>query len=176
MLCRLKSLFYLLSYSLSAVLLLSCADTRTVDPVAAAYLQRRATELQLTQPLTSIGVQIINIGEDYLMIIPADVLFYPQSPRIYWSNYRVLNNVVAYLKFFRKVTVKVAGYTSVLGSEKRNAALSLARARNVANYLWSQDVDTRLMYIRGYGSHRLMYGGHPESRLNERIEIMFRDP
>jgi len=46
------------------------------------------------------------------------------------------------MKQFRKVGVNVTGYSSEYVSVKRERALALARARAVADYLWSQGIDS----------------------------------
>ena len=58
----------------------------------------------------------------------------------------------------------------------REKALSLARANNVANYLWTQAIGARFIAAHGQGSDkpivsRCLQGDHS---LNARVEITFR--
>ncbi|MGQ3888114.1 type IVB secretion system protein IcmN/DotK [Legionella sp. CNM-1927-20] len=123
------------------------------------------------------GVQVITIGSDYLISIPSVVLFADQSPRIKWGSYSILNKVVKFMQQFRKVGVNVTSYGSPYISSKREQSLTLARARAVADYLWSQGIDSRFIFAEGAGSEKpisaFMQGG--DRSLNSRIEITFRD-
>lgn len=123
------------------------------------------------------GVKVITIGSDYLISIPSGALFADQSPRIRWESYALLNQVVLFLKQFRKVGVNVTSYSSQYVSSRREQALTLARARVVANYLWSQGIDSRFIFTEGAGSDKPVvsfYQGGDKSP-NSRIEITFRD-
>lgn len=123
------------------------------------------------------GVKVITIGSDYLVSIPSAALFADQSPRIRWESYALLNQVVLFLKQFRKVGVNVTSYSSQYVSSRREQALTLARARVVANYLWSQGIDSRFIFTEGAGSDKPVvsfYQGGDKSP-NSRIEITFRD-
>lgn len=122
-------------------------------------------------------VGVISIGSDYLISIPSIALFPDESPQIKWKSYAVLNKVAKFLQQFRKVSIHVTSYNGRFGSDRREHALTLARARAVANYLWSQGVDSRFIFTQGAGSDHpispLIQGGDlsPDSR----IEITFRD-
>lgn len=123
------------------------------------------------------GVKVITIGSDYLISIPSQALFADQSPRIRWESYALLNQVVVFLKQFRKIGVNVTSYSSHYVSSRREQALTLARARVVANYLWSQGIDSRFIFSEGAGSDKPVvsfYLGGDKSP-NSRIEITFRD-
>lgn len=130
---------------------------------------------QIRDVLIHQGAQVIQMGDNFLISIPNAELFYGNSPRIRWSSYSLLNLVADYLKYYPKISVRVVGYTDDLHEPKRDVALSRARAQNVANYLWSQEIDTRLIYAQGYGqAHPIADNNYPRGRAwNERIEIMF---
>jgi intracellular multiplication protein IcmN len=132
--------------------------------------------IALEKRLTERGVQIISVGQDYLLTIPAKALFGDQSPRLTWESYDELNEIACYLRQFRKVGVEVTGYASRYVSTKREHALSATRAEVVANYLWSQGVDTRLLFSRGEGNDKpLVIGARASDKSpNARIEITFR--
>ncbi|WP_419420333.1 type IVB secretion system protein IcmN/DotK [Legionella sp. D16C41] len=123
------------------------------------------------------GVKVITIGSDYLISIPSTVLFADQSPRIKWEAYSVLNKVVKFMRQFRKIGVNVTSYSSQYVSSKREQSLTLARARAVSDYLWSQKVDSRFIFAEGAGSDKpisaFMQGG--DRSVSSRIEITFRD-
>lgn len=123
------------------------------------------------------GVQVITMGQDYLISIPSKALFPSDSPRLMWSGYSLLDAVDCYLDQFRKVAVTVTAYSNKCVSARRDKALTLARARAVGDYLWSQGMDSRFVFTQGLGSDKPITskyrkGDHSE---NSRIEITFRD-
>lgn len=132
--------------------------------------------VQLEKRLTEQKVNIISVGQDYLVSIPAANLFGDQSPQLTWESYQQLNLIACYLRQFRKVGVHVTGYTSRYVSTKRERVLSVARAEAVANYLWSQGVDARLLFTQGVGSDKpiVTSGRGGDKSPNARIEITFR--
>lgn len=123
------------------------------------------------------GVKVISIGQDYLVSIPAAALFTNQSPQLTWQSYEILNDVVSYLKQFRKVGVNVTGYSSRYLSVRREHALTLTRARAVADYLWGQGIDSRFVFTEGAGSDKpiVTFNQGGDRSPNARIEITFRD-
>ena len=134
--------------------------------------------IMLEHKLAEKGVQIVSIGQDYLLSVPAATLFGDQSPHLTWASYDELNEIACYLRQFRKVGVSVTAYTSPYVSPHREHALSEARAREVANYLWSQGIDSRLIFADGLASVKpllrkasLKLG---DKSPNSRIEITFR--
>lgn len=123
------------------------------------------------------GIRVITIGEDYLISIPSKALFPDGSPQVTWNAYAVLNDVACFLRQFRKIAVSVTGFTGKCVSMKREQALTLARARAVADYLWSQGIDSRFIFTQGMGSDKPIIAGPPggDRSGNSRIEIIFRD-
>lgn len=123
------------------------------------------------------GIKVITLGQEYLISIPSSLLFAEQSPRLTWKSYEALNNIACYLKQFRKISVNVAAFSSKHVSPQRERALTLARARAVGDYLWSQDIDSRFVFTQGLGSDKpiLGYSGGRDASPNSRIEITFRD-
>lgn len=111
------------------------------------------------------GGQVISVGQDYKLIFPNNMIFYNNSPRIYWNAYRVLNDVSRYLRVFNKSEVKVVVYVQSTGNPDRDHALSSMRSVNISDYLWGQNIGTGLMYAKGYVT---------TSQFNQ-IEISFRN-
>lgn len=138
--------------------------------------EKKAHQQALYSNLLDQNVQILDIGDDFMLILQAGDIFYDHAPRIKWTAYPVLNTVTEYLQTFEKVSVFVAGYTDDEGSEQRNKSLSKARAQNVADYIWSGDIDTRLLSVMGYAAARPMAANDTEEgrARNQRIEITFR--
>lgn len=135
-----------------------------------------ATIAVLQARLSKAGVNVITLGQDYLLVIPASSLFATQSPKLTWESYRLLNEIACYLQQFRKITIQVNAFSNQYVSAKREHALALARAKMVADYLWSQGVDSRFIFTQGLGSDKPIVvskaGG--DLSMNSRIEITFR--
>jgi intracellular multiplication protein IcmN len=132
---------------------------------------------QLQRDLNHCGVAIITSGQDYLISIPSELLFANHSPRLIWGSYGILDQVVLFLRQFRKVAVNVTSYTGKCISPKREYALTLARARAVADYLWSQCIDSRFIFTDGRGAEKPIssYVQYGDKTPNSRIEITFRN-
>ncbi len=133
----------------------------------------------ITKLLDLNGVNVVTVGQDYRVIIPVEKLFYYKSPRIMWASYDVLNMVVDYLKQFRKVSMRVNAFSRD-DDRKRAGALSYARARAIQDYLWSQDVDTRVIYTQAHSMEtdptNCCGKMRPEaSDVHSHIEISFRN-
>jgi intracellular multiplication protein IcmN len=141
---------------------------------------RNVSDKQIIQQMRSLesqNVTVITLGQDYLISIPSAMLFANHSPRLTWSSYRLLNEIVTYLRNFRIVGMTVTSYTKPYRSQHRTGALAKARSMKVANYLWSQGVDSRLMTTDGvvvtcpYTYCRQKNG----ISMHSRIEITFRN-
>lgn len=130
----------------------------------------------LQNKLAKQGVRVISMGQMYLISIPSTLIFAEESPRILWGSYGLLDDVACYLQKFRKISLHVTAYTSCYLSERRSRALALARGREVANYLWSQNVESRLMVMQGMGAAKPITRDKScsDSSPNSRIEIIFR--
>ncbi len=135
-----------------------------------------AKMLALQNILQQHGVRVISMGQNYLVSIPSALIFHDESPAIKWSSYALLNDVACYLQQFRKISVHVNAYSNCFISKRRDQALTLSRARAVGDYLWSQNIESRLIFTRGLGSDKPIVesAGLGDQSINSRIEITFR--
>ena len=108
--------------------------------------------------LSSAGLEVISIGQEQLISIPAQRLFKNQSPLLTWNSYSLLNMVVGYLKEYRMIDIHVNTYSGKGMIEERNKALTLARAKAVSKYLWSQGIDSRFIFAEGAGRDKPIAG------------------
>jgi intracellular multiplication protein IcmN len=153
------------------------------NPIEPKALPSRVTfthdqsAMRTLKRLNKHGVTVITMGQDYLIGIPASLIFADQSPRIRSDAYALLNDVVCYLKEFRTISVDVSTFSSKYVSPTRERALTAARSRALADYFWTQDIDTRFVFTRGLGSDKPIAfnsnGG--DGSINSRIEITFRN-
>jgi len=125
----------------------------------------------------SSAVNVLTIGQDYLISMPSSALFPDESPRLTWKGYSYLNQVVAFMKQFRKIAVHVTSFSNKYVSVAREQALTSARARAVADYLWSQGIDSRFIFTEGAGSDKPVTAvtARGDNAPSSRIEITFRD-
>lgn len=138
------------------------------------YLSRNAT---LAQNITGNGVQIIQLGDTLRLILPADRFFAPGSPVLNANYCPVLDQLALLLKGLNKYVIKVAGYTDDFVWPDRNLALSRQQAQIIADYLWSRNIDARVLYATGYGSEAPIASNiNAQGRAkNRRIEITLRE-
>lgn len=169
---------------LMAILFLgACGNNYQIDlneevflPVKIAGASDEAV-VNLQKRMTKHHMQVITIGQEFMISIPARILFHDQSPRIIWSSYGLLDEVSDFLHQFRKVEVHVTAYASKYKSHQREKALTLARAKNVANYLYTQGIDSRFIFMRGMGSEKplMVPCGNGDKGAGARVEIVFRE-
>lgn len=169
---------------LIALLLVSACDrSRYIpdreDPKLPCKVQGTcdATIMNYLTKFNRSGIKAVTIGQDYLISIPAGLLFEDQSPHLKWASYGVLNEVATFLKQFRQVAVTVTSFSSKYVSVQREKALTLARSRVVGEYLWTQGIDSRFIFTQGLGSDKPIttYTQGGDASPNARIEITFRD-
>lgn len=166
--------------SLVILNLLSCsAQNGMMEPPSLPTHVDNASDasiIKMQEKLKADGVRVISMGQMYLVSIPSGLLFPDESPRLLWGSYGVLNDVVCYLQQFRKVSLHVDAYSSPHVSSPREHALTLARAKIVADYLWSQNVDSRFIFTEGFGSEKpiVLLSKCNDSSPNSRVEITFR--
>lgn len=126
--------------------------------------------------LAQSGVRVMSLGQEYMLSIPSRLLFESQSPQLTWASYRVLNEIACYLQQFRKVSITINAFSSQYVSREREHALTLARARAISKYLWSQNIESRFIFTHGLGSDKPIstLKQHGDGSPNSRIEITFR--
>ncbi len=168
--------------ALMALLALTGCHKRHLDleqaklPYKVAGTNDRAV-MAMQARFNSEGVRVITIGQDYMISIPSAALFPNESPQLTWGSYALLNAVTCYLKQFRKIGVNVTAFSNKCVSAQRDRALTMARARAVGDYLWSQGIDSRFIFTQGLGSDKpiVSFTQQGDQSPNSRIEITFRD-
>lgn len=122
-------------------------------------------------------MQIFKVGQEYMIVLPADAYFFQNSTHVNEAFYRSLDSVAEYIQKYETEVIKVAGYTDNVGNPTRNVALSRQQAQNILNYLWNKGLDTRMMYSIGYGEQfPVADNGSSDGRdANRRVQITFRE-
>ena len=92
------------------------------------------------------------------------------------SSYEILDDIVAYLQSFRKIAVKVQAYSDCYQTKARTMALTKARAKAVGLYLWTRNVESRVVFTEGFGNDRPIVAKQTgdDTSPNSRIEITFK--
>lgn len=132
-------------------------------------------QASIIQSLQKQGVSVYAVGETVTILVPGDYLFAVGSANIQRKYRPVLKQVANLLKTYTLVSVHVTAYsdnTSALDL----SALTTKQAQRVANTLWNQGIDARLISAEGGSSSDLVVkgGGFSERGPNRRVEIKFR--
>lgn len=139
------------------------------------YLDQHASDKQL---LENDHVQVIKVGDYVKLVIPTQGLFDAQF-NLQSQARRVLHTVAKIVKPYPKVTIEIAVYTEgtptdLLGTMTAQE-LTDRQAQVVADYLWHQDLDARLLYAKGYGTANPIVVTSGGGWKNSRIEIFLQE-
>ncbi|MGO0575302.1 OmpA family protein [Ornithinimicrobium panacihumi] len=160
-------------------MLASLPDSAWPDSVTA--LDERITSLddritQLDERITPVERQITE-GDQAVIALSSDILFEFDKAEITGTAEKKIAELVTDVP--DGATVQVHGHTDSLGTDERNAELSLERAETVAAVIEEARPDLQLE-VEGFGPSRPVepneVGGedNPEGRaLNRRVEIRY---
>lgn len=126
--------------------------------------------------LKSEHVQVITMGDNYMISIPSSVIFGNESPKLKSAGYEVLDDVVTYLQAMRKIALHVSAYSDCYQSQARTYALTKARAKAVGRYLWSRNPESGMILTDGFGNEKPIVAKTTgkDSSPNSRIEVTFK--
>ena len=136
-----------------------------------AYMDNQ--EAKLRERLRATGVSVTRRGNEIILNMPGNVTFDTGKADIKPQFYDVLDSVALVLNEFNRTIIDVDGHTDSVGSARSNLELSRRRARAVAEYLASRQVDPRRLSMRGYGEEQPIASNASASgrALNRRVEI-----
>ena len=85
-----------------------------------------------------------------------------------------LNDLVAFMKRYPTIRIKLEGHTDNQGNPERNFELSENRVKEVKKYLVDQGIDENRIEWIGYGGQRPIYSDGDESlrQKNRRVEVV----
>ncbi len=142
--------------------------------VLAAFPDGTNFDLNLTEvdPATSSG-DLCNRQIGSLRFAP--VYFDESGTQMRTSAIRVLEQVAAFADACRDTLVSITGHTDSSGDESVNRALSLARARVVADWLRERGIDGDRLAVTGAGSSQPVADNATRfgRGLNRRIDVSF---
>lgn len=108
------------------------------------------------------------------IIVLGNVFFDVGESSLDFKSRNELFRLGQFLKDNDKIEIEVSGHTDNQGSEESNQLLSEKRAESVKQFLNSQGVESRRIFIKGYGSTKpLMSNDNEQGRAkNRRIEVL----
>ncbi len=123
------------------------------------------------------NVQVVRVGDYVKMIVPISQLFYNHTADLATNSDSTLDAIIDFIEPMPKISVAVSAYTGGgFGSAEEEFEISTEQAQAVANYLWSNGADTRLITAQGYGAKKpVSFGPNASARENSRVEITLRD-
>jgi Outer membrane protein and related peptidoglycan-associated (lipo)proteins len=89
------------------------------------------------------------------------------------ASYQTLNELADYLQRKSDEKIEIGGHTDNIGSEVKNKALSLERAKSIVAYLISKGIDPARLTAKGYGSMEPIEENNTEAgrQKNRRSEV-----
>jgi outer membrane protein OmpA-like peptidoglycan-associated protein len=89
------------------------------------------------------------------------------------ASYQTLNELADYLQRKSDDRIEIGGHTDNIGSEVKNKALSLERAKSIVAYLISKGIDPTRLTAKGYGSMEPIEENNTEAgrQKNRRSEV-----
>lgn len=103
-----------------------------------------------------------------------NIQFQLNNAELLASSYTELNKLVQLLNKNKSMTIEVGGHTDNTGNESYNKSLSEARAKAVAEYLSSKNIDKKRISYKGYGSSKPIASNKTENgkSINRRVEFI----
>ncbi len=158
------------------------ATTGAVDAVASMFKKTLPGGVEIEGAATGIESQLISFVEDPAKAVDKttwfnfDALNFKSGSAELDMAYsqRQINNLVAILKAFPKLQLKVGGYTDSDGDDKANMKLSDSRAKNVIAAIVGQGIDATRLTAEGYGEQHPICAANdtPECKAqNRRIAV-----
>ncbi len=136
-----------------------------------SYMDKQESELR--ERLRDSGVSVTRVGDDIILNMPGNVTFTSNSAELKPDFYEVLNSVSLVLNEYNRSIIDIEGHTDSDGPEQFNLDLSTRRARSVADYLTSQQVDRRRLKVIGIGEREPIASNRTArgKAQNRRVEI-----
>ncbi|MBV8801695.1 MAG: OmpA family protein [Gammaproteobacteria bacterium] len=136
-----------------------------------AYYDQTAT---LADQLQNRGIKVIELGDQTLIVVPSSSVFNSATSNIRPTAYPTLDLIAEFISNYPNTTVKISAYTSQMGSDAVNLALSQQQAACIERYLLRRNINTRILTAAGYGgSSPVTKDDGSWTNDNYRIEISF---
>jgi outer membrane protein OmpA-like peptidoglycan-associated protein len=136
-----------------------------------SYMDRQETVLR--ERLRDSGVSVTRVGDNIILNMPGNVTFSSNKAELKPAFYEVLNSVALVLNEYDRSLIDVDGHTDSDGPDDFNLDLSTERARAVADFLTSQQVNPQRLQVRGLGEREPIASNQTArgKAQNRRVEI-----
>lgn len=106
-----------------------------------------------------------------------NVLFQTNKTALLPSSYSELNVIVEYLNKNPQFQIIINGHTDSSGNERTNKKLSTGRAKAVADYIISKNINKTRITFAGYGSSKAIATNETDEgkQQNRRVEFILRN-
>lgn len=137
------------------------------------------SNINLEDDLRNRGVNLVELGDQLMIVIPSARLFSPMASQIRPEAFTTLYLVTKYINRFNKILVKIAAYTNDTGSPRVDISLSNEQAQSIAKFFLADGIDARLLYAVGYGGTHLVsrnaltWGASDNYRIEITLEKMY---
>lgn len=147
-----------------------------IRPLSAGAAPAYMAELEgeLRRQTAGIGIDVIRVGSNLLIRIPAAFTFDPGSALVKPTTDATLLEIARTVKSKNQTFVDVLAHTDTTGTEQVNQALSAKRAAAVATYLGNHGVTKARIASKGLGETSPLYTPdvtETERAANRRVEI-----
>jgi len=147
-----------------------------IRPLSASAAPGYMAELEgeLRRQTAGIGVDVIRVGSNLLIRIPAAFTFDPGSAAVKPQTDATLLEIARTVKTRNQTFVDVLAHTDTTGSPEVNQALSTKRAAAVATYLANHGVAKARIASKGLGESSPLYNpdiSETQKAANRRVEI-----
>jgi len=139
--------------------------------------QQRALESALRAERRARDIDIQRLQDETLRVsLTSDACFDFDRAEIKPVFYRALDKLASQLTYYDRTVLHIVGHTDNLGTEDYNYALSIRRAKAVAQYLGLKGISTNRLRILGRGENEPRIDNESPSnrRLNRRVEIYIK--
>lgn len=143
-------------------------DVRVVD--GNGCISSQAIIMEAEKVLKSLEISTLTVGQT----IRVDKLYFDaDSSTMQPASHAVLEEIYTFLKNNDNVVIEVGGHTNSLPEDEYCDRLSTARAKNIAEYLYSKGIPTSQISFKGYGKRQpIATNASVEGRRrNQRVEI-----
>ncbi len=136
-----------------------------------SYMDKQETVLR--ERLRDSGVSVTRVGDDIILNMPGNVTFSSDRAELKPAFFEVLNSVALVLNEYDRSLIDVNGHTDSDGPDDYNLDLSTERARSVADYLISQQINPQRLQVRGLGEREPIASNKTArgKAQNRRVEI-----
>jgi len=111
------------------------------------YMDKQAAEIERDIS----GAKVERVGEGIKITFSSGILFDIDQADLKNKSQTELAKLSGILNKYADTNIMLAGHTDSTGSEEHNLGLSRRRARSVADFLTTQNVDPARFAVEGYG-------------------------